>query len=1170
MEEFSGAGGRFVRDFGRSAGLIRPGIAALVCVLAAVLAFPGQAVSTPTADAALRGFNGRLARVLEPHSTVRGNSVTVRVRVRRTVRSFSAQIGKREVGGLFVRRHRGRLRVARLRIGRKTGLKHGLNRLEVRVHSRHKAGDYEVRDFALVRRAPRLLRVGGPRRSAGKARVRLRLAGKRVAVHLRLNGRRVRLPASARRGRRLRIVWLAGDEGLRHGRNLLRVTAVDRRGGRFAVERRRIFIRRTAPIPGAGHSRRVFVKDRVRLNARGTRAAYLPPSLRYRWRIVRKPRGSRARLRGATTRRPRLRPDLPGRYRLRMTVVERIPGRASARPGAGARAVASDTTTLSAMPDSRGMGTAVNTMDHGGVTVGDNHYAPPDPSEPLQLVVLDRKYLTLLQNLSFTGDTDGTEALDAAVFGLGSNTIAVIATRGTGVAPTTDTGSFNNLNAAVMQLGGRPISTAAAQTPLGSCVKPTHVCGGFSVIGTPGFAAGQGAVNEGLGALGDAGTVGALTGYLQFDQTYTLHTFVPGDYVAFDTTASGLPTSGKSQTQAVIEVDHATYRSQQLVPPVVAGAYVLVLDAGTLAFREDGTFALPGGPAANIPVSTVAGDEQEMAALLNKYANDPSALVFVQTIGLPGRWDSQPQVAQGWNEVATALQAFGGHRTLFNALSDDSYAQVGPGDPPAASSVRIASQAASRSPGQLAGTLARNDSGQFYADNASGTDEFVGNLAQVAYQPPAPGGWPLRDIKPYPAVMQCVATALDLKYPIEESYYAVAEPWGDDNTELQALTMSDLAGQCDTSSFNATDLATVKTQLGKEFTYVGKVRSSLHEMQAAFGWTQVGSDTSLQHAADEVRRSITAAPDAAKVSYDGLGIADEVIYVIGAVAELAGQEEAAVGIELAASGLGLVDETTLDDQGRPELAQTITDTDVSGLANDLNTRYGQALWHFDQVGDMLVSDWGKLETAGKNFSPAGPWEWTSEKEGQVPGPLELAATRFAYTALFPKAYPALLRGTKGDATFELPDNPSLYSCWWYPYAGGSPNHLETDHTPWLPFMFGGGLTPVISAGTPNVRENWVYSTAVDPSNAIAPAGNIAQYWYAPGTPKPSLLSDMYDQNFSDTVQMPPLQPLEFVLSMSDQLQVLTISHTSSTFHTEDGSPEQNICTGSISGWPGGL
>lgn len=1165
-------------------------------ICAAALA---MAVPAPAANAAVRA-NALLVRVLNPrpHATVRGRAVKVRLRVAAGVRSISAQIGSRKLRGTFVRRARNGLRVATLRVGRPTGLHYGVNRLEIRARDRRGAGDYDVAEFALVRRSPRLLSLATPSHCLRRAMLHLRLASKRVVVSARVNGRRIFVPASARVGGRKRVLELDADDRLRFGRNSVQVTAVDRVGGRFAVKRRTIMIGRTAPIPGAGHGRRVLTGRSVRLDAGSTRAARRHSSVRYRWRIVRKPRGSKAKLFAATTRRPRFVPDRPGVYRLKMTVVVRVGGRG--RASQASPVAASDTTMLLAAPDDNGIGVAVNTMDNGGVTVGGQHYAPPDPSKPLQLVVLDRSTLepisngSIAPNRSFAGDDAGTQSLANAVSQLNSYAcpgypeqqqcaIAIIATRaqGNGRAPLTDAGALANLNGAVAALGGRAIPATAALSAA-SCAQPTPVCGGFSVIGVPGYPAGAGTINPGLAASVDGHNAGgALTGYLQLSETtgptiVNLFVFIQGDHVAFDTTASGT-----SPTQAVIQVGSAKYTSTQLVSPVNAGAYVLVLDAGTLAFRQDGTFGLRGGP-----VGPIVSAEDQMAALLNKYANDPSALVFVQSIGSLARWDTylgNTDLPNGWNQIGAALQALGGHSTLFNALAgnypryDGTYAQVGPAGPSAASWSKTASQAATGTPGQLAGTLARNNSAQFYAEDAAGAEKFDDGLTLLAYHSPTP--WPLRGDARHRAALQCIASQVtvgnrSLAYPIEDNYTNAAykSAWGNLQEDVDALDYSDLTGpQCNKSKFNQTEFKAVKTQLDKEFTAVAVVWGLIDALKQPYA-DEAPEDTVAVVAA-QIRQSLPT-PQGATTSYDPLAIGEEVLYVVGAIASVTGQEEIPIALELIAAGMGLVDDTTLNSDGTPELQTPISDLDVASFAQDLHDRFQAAKDHFDQIGDILVGDWYKLSTAAGNATLNGPWYWNNqEKGGSVRAALQFAATRLSYTALFPKAYPVLLRGENGDSTLGISGDASQYTCWYYPYAGGGdPFHDQTDNVSWLPFQHTqswGGVNPnPVTAAGPN-EENWVYAGPVNSSDAIGQFNAILYPWSANVLPSADLLHEMFVNHVSG-VAAPPLQPLEFVLSISDQLQVFHILRTSSTFHTDDGEPELNRCVGSISGWPGGL
>jgi hypothetical protein len=119
-------------------------------------------------------------------------------------------------------------------------------------------------DAAAARRrgaGARALTVEAPARAQGSALVRIRVARPDAVVRVRLNGRRVPVAAVPARGR-TRLVRLTADEGLRHGRNRLRVQARNRPRGPLAVARpsstttRRSLALASGPAPGIGAVRR--------------------------------------------------------------------------------------------------------------------------------------------------------------------------------------------------------------------------------------------------------------------------------------------------------------------------------------------------------------------------------------------------------------------------------------------------------------------------------------------------------------------------------------------------------------------------------------------------------------------------------------------------------------------------------------------------------------------------------------------------------------------------------------------------------------------------------------------------------------------------------------------------------------------------------------------------
>ncbi len=148
---------------------------------------------------------------------------------------------------------------------------------------------------------------------------------------------------------------------------------------------------------------------------------------------------------------------------------------------------------------------------------------------------------------------------------------------------------------------------------------------------------------------------------------------------------------------------------------------MLVLDAGTLAHRESETYRLRYGD-----VDSIVTNLQNLTATLTGYASDPSALVFVQSIGRLAEWDAyegRGDLPYWWQRAGGALQALGGHAMLWDALTDDTYTQVGPalfGDEHGypAPFTSVVSPKVTNTPGQLSGLLSRTANWQFAVSTA--------------------------------------------------------------------------------------------------------------------------------------------------------------------------------------------------------------------------------------------------------------------------------------------------------------------------------------------------------------------------------------------------------------------------------------------------------------------
>ena len=1037
-----------------------------------------------------------LARLAAPHNgaLVKGSQVRVRVRLDRMVREFRAWLDQREVTGAF--RQGGPGRTATLRPAP------GVNHLHVRVGDGGGRRDFDTVRFIRARRTPGLLRLrpAGRRARGGRVRLRLRLGRGVDHVRGRLNGRPLgRVLGSGRR----RSIVLDGNQGLRFGRNRLRLLAVDEAGG-YDLERRTVIVPRTRPIPAAGAPPTARLGRVIRLDARRSRAAHARGGLGYRWRLVERPRGSRARLRGARGASPRLRPDKTGRYRVRLLVFE--------RPGEGARSTAAsprsvDVATIAAAPDIPPVGVPIDTVAPGGVTLGapvNQSFPAPDPTQPLQLVALDRSDLSLVSNRSYGGDDTGTAQLLGDVNALSSDSLAIV------LSPyshnlqeiDTDTTAVTNVNSAISAIGAPTVPTNILVQE-----RCDGNCSNFSAIGVPGTASG-GTVNPGLSLApnGDSAssTQSDLRGYLQLDSSGN-YTYVNGDYVPFDTFAPG-----STDQNPLIQVGRDQYTPPGL-PAGQGGFTVLVLDSGRLTYRNAGTWAVSG-----VPAATAASNLAAMDSMLESAAGDPGALTFIQTIGAVDRVDSA--VSQ-WDLVAGDQTDLGGHGYYLNALdgaSEGSYAFVGPGDPPSYLSpyALTASKSATGGSGRLVGLLGRSSQSQFYPKIGGTVPTLDMTLPGVVYGRSGP--WPDRDTAGHNAAIACIAASLKpaLPMPIEDNYTDDNVDWDSNQTQLSKFTYAGLSSQCD-ESFSADDFTDVQSQLTTEWAYLGTVGKLVDNLQEPL---LGGYSTFQAHVADvfqDIQTSVTPPPDstttasAAQISIDVLWMASYIPGIGDAFGLLAGFGQLAL-------------DTSNDTNGTPDGDSfEASPTEVPDeLAERLQTLYSE----MDSVEDILVSDWGKLSTAAQRAVTS--WQWDDRIDyGHARDVFDASMTKQAWESLFPVEYTTY---EFGDA---VPTDARTFPCTGYAEL--------TMYGPFYPFsgLPNAGYTVVTGAGPQT--NLWAFGKVDDTFLKYQESDRDPD-----GTPSADLFNDMFVNSPSgSTVEGPPLpSQLRFDLEAYDTRPVITYIH----------------------------
>ena len=423
-----------------------------------------------------------------------------------------------------------------------------------------------------------------------------------------LNGKPVTDQFSVRRPLRRTAVLDAAD-GVRHGRNVIRVAARSSRGHRGAVSAK-LRIARTQPLLANGPNVRGVPRRRLRLTGRLMTLVPAGVRPRYRWRVISEPRGSQPRFanpRSATT---AFRPDRPGVYRLRLTA--RVGGQ-----------IAVDDQAVTTTPNYPPLGAPVQTMANDGqaITIGAQTYTfnpyAGSGCNALNVVVLDRQTSAVAYSGTLSGSASSaihflfilasllqSGQVDAHPIVIISDT----ANNPTGPNCEVVTGQWGDI---VGDVGGEPIPQIANGSG-----------GGWSVIGTWRTSAGTAWENDGSDQP-DQLLAGGLDGYLQYDGV-AAYAFVPSQRLEADLDAPNAPSG-----QNTIELGPSSYVSGALACGS-GGFQVVAINAVSLSLVSNQTFATNGcGSQDPTDVDQMIGD-------LNGLANssDPAQLLVAVVFGV--------------------------------------------------------------------------------------------------------------------------------------------------------------------------------------------------------------------------------------------------------------------------------------------------------------------------------------------------------------------------------------------------------------------------------------------------------------------------------------------------------------------------------------------------------
>ncbi len=888
--------------------------------------------------------------------------------------------------------------------------------------------------------------------------------GARTRVYL--NGLRVD-GAFSQQGHEV-LAQLGADDGLRFGSNLVQIlvdkTHPYKRQSSYDIESRTVYIDRDAPIASAGADRTITQGDIAELNGRATK---LPPGWTrrsFRWTILTAPKGSKAKLRDASGSQPTLAPNRPGRYEVRVSVRGTLTGprpRPTSDLGAqdaAATGVSNDTATVTVLPDIPPAGLRLDTLsgnaydDRQMLLDGKPVPGTSAPSTNVNYAVIDRRTLEVKTSGSVEGDVAGIQQLGTIIDGYtGSLDYLVVLNW---YSFRYDIGAERNaLDTVLQKIGSDKLTDEqrGAIEPYDSEGPSKH----GSAVGVAGAPAGSAFVTF---AHDYTDNGGGMSGYLRLNGVTGKYDFVFTDPVDFNTEPNQTKTDS-SPAQLTFKVGGSSYTDPN-PGGGVSGFHLLILDANTLQEQDQGVYTTNAADGAEQPTEV-----QRLVSRLS-YFNlyYAGSLVMLQAFGAPHGNDGP------WDEVAKDIERLGGTRQVFDALNavdprplngEDPHrkgpyalvGRVGETAPPAEQSYSL-----NGLPGQLTGVLMRAHDGGYEpmiaaparSDGESPVNtELIDIANNVHHDFPA-----FKDTKGKPVAVAhaaavqkflggravtglCSAAALvcDIRTSYYKNYRANWSSTQDDLTNAKAKCAKPPPG----SGFTASECEGIRVQLRDEVSMVAKVTQYFGPLglQQPFGATGVSALANLTEISQEINDAVKPVP-ADNTTSNNLAMIGQILFPTPTTPYPGVFSSLSAAFSLAAY--------FTKENGSPNLIGPQVTTAASKLGVELADRYQQAGDHLDDLGRLIVSDYGKLTAvASKVDAQPGPGEtdWRLGNVGQARDELVLAAKQTIYERLVPLAYPVM---------YDLGERISNARDWYCDGQAGDDKHLFAEQADGAQFV----------------------------------------------------------------------------------------------------------------------
>ncbi len=727
----------------------------------------------------------------------------------------------------------------------------------------------------------------------------------------------------------------------------------------------------------------------------------LAGSLSFDWKIVSSPPGSEGVVDAAQSAQPIFTPDVAGTYDLTVAV-SYLPPSSSNGPTTGAGV------TIDALVDDPPIGAPIETLSSNpSAAIWINGQPVPHTSDRngISVAVLNRSTREVVQSGTVPRNVTGVNQLVSIAKQYTGNLAYLMIV--SDVAGVPDGPALSALTG-LMQTLGHDLNVDERARVISPDPEP------FSIIGVPGARAtppGRTSRSRGM-----------PSGATSRDTSSSIRSPISTTTSAPTTRSFETDAPGSGGSTNVIQVGSATY-SATLPAGATGGLHVLALNPYTLQPVPDPSPSIPNNRA--WPTNTGAGTSADIrnqgfvGTVLNQLGLgvNPGPIVIVQSIGTVKPLDSG---------IGIRLQDLGGNEALYNGLARQpgGFALVGRGVffrdtvrtvPPAAQSLTTLNQS-----GQLDGVLSRTRSYSFAPLISDSPDAAGGpntGLISVAYQPSQafPSFTPGEQ-----AAETYIGKQLNLCRPdvtscnVRRAYYEdYNAAWQQKALDIARMTYPPQA------SFTPADFDAVQNQLSDEVSDLNNVQHYLAQLREPFQRSEVRAYVDLQAIGQAIQQAV--APPPVETTSNGLALFGSFVNIAKVFFDVVGYRNTKFFLDGVGAGIGLVS-TLSRRNGSPTLDGAIT-AKTTELATTILDRFDTTQRELTQVGLLIASDWGKLESAAAEINT--DWRPPANLSVAVDG-LRLATQRFYYTTLIPIAYPRLIQITPPPPVG--PSNPRDLTC----------------------------------------------------------------------------------------------------------------------------------------------